>query len=51
MAGNAYRHGVVTLVASVLTENRDARGLARRQQPTSVTLDGPQTMYRFDLAS
>jgi GNAT superfamily N-acetyltransferase len=50
-AGDALRHGVHTLVATVLTENRDGRGLARRQQPTSVELDGPQTNYRFDLAS
>jgi GNAT superfamily N-acetyltransferase len=50
-AGDAYRHGVQTLVATVLTENRDGRTLARRQQPTSVELDGPQTNYRFDLAS
>jgi GNAT superfamily N-acetyltransferase len=50
-AGDALRHGVHTLVATVLTENRDGRGLARRQQPTAVELDGPQTNYRFDLAS
>jgi GNAT superfamily N-acetyltransferase len=50
-AGDALRHGVHTLVATVLTENRDGRGLARRQQPTSIELDGPQTNYRFDLAS
>jgi GNAT superfamily N-acetyltransferase len=50
-AGDAFRHGVHTLVATVLTENRDGRGLAHRQQPTSVELDGPQTNYRFDLAS
>ncbi len=51
LAGNARRHGVGTLIASVLTENRDGRGLAHRQQPASVTMDGPQTTYRFELAS
>jgi GNAT superfamily N-acetyltransferase len=50
-AGDALRHGVRTLLATVLTENRDGRGLARRQQPTAGELDGPQTNYRFDLAS
>jgi GNAT superfamily N-acetyltransferase len=50
-AGDALRHGVRTLLATVLTANRDGRGLARRQQPTAVELDGPQTNYRFDLAS
>jgi GNAT superfamily N-acetyltransferase len=51
IAGDAYRHGVHTLVASVLTANRSGRGLAHHQHPSSVTLDGPETRYRFDLAS
>jgi GNAT superfamily N-acetyltransferase len=50
-AGDAYRHGVHTLVATVLTENRDGRGLARNLQPSAAILDGAQTSYRFDLAS
>jgi hypothetical protein len=50
-AGDAHRHGVNTLLASVLTENRGGFGLANRQHPAAVEVDGAETTFRFDLAS
>jgi GNAT superfamily N-acetyltransferase len=50
-AGDARRHGIRTLVASVLTENRGGFGLANHQHPAAVLVDGPETLFRFELAS
>lgn len=51
LAGDAHRHGITTLTASVLAENRAARGLAERLAPARVEFDGSQTRYVFALAS
>lgn len=51
LAGEAARHGVIELTATVLTDNRPALGLASRLHPDSVRLDGPETHFHFPLAS
>ena len=51
LAGDAHRHGVDVLTAGVLSDNRAGLGLAARQRPVQVTLDGPETSFRWDLAS
>jgi GNAT superfamily N-acetyltransferase len=50
-AGDARRHGVEVLTARVLAENGAARGLALRQHPAETAFDGPETEFRFQLAS
>jgi RimJ/RimL family protein N-acetyltransferase len=51
LAGDAHRHGIGTLTASVLAENHAARQLASRLAPASVTYDGSATRYTYALAS
>lgn len=51
LAGDAHRHGITTLVASVLAENRVARRLASELHPSLVEFDGAQTRYLYALAS
>jgi len=51
LAGNAYRHGIETLTATVLAENRGALRLAALGQPTEVHLDGPEAHLVFKTAS
>jgi len=51
LAGNAYRHGIETLTATVLSENRAALGLAAVGHPTEVHLDGPEAHLVFRTAS
>jgi GNAT superfamily N-acetyltransferase len=51
VAGEAHRHGVVTLTAHVLSENQAARGLALRQGPSRSALDGTETSFTYQLAS
>jgi RimJ/RimL family protein N-acetyltransferase len=51
LAGDAYRHGIATLTAEVLTENRAAAGLAASQHPTTTGMAGTETRYVFPLAS
>ena len=51
LAGDAHRHGIGVLTAGVLSDNRAGLGLATRQRPAQVDLDGPETSFRFDLAS
>jgi GNAT superfamily N-acetyltransferase len=50
-AGDAYRHAVSSLVASVLSANRAAKRLAVDQQPVAVERDGTETRYAYGLAS
>jgi len=47
LAGEAARHGVTELTATVLTDNRPALGLASALHPTTVELDGPETHFSF----
>jgi GNAT superfamily N-acetyltransferase len=51
LASDAHHHGVATLTASVLTDNRAALGLAARMHPRAIDLDGPETRFTFPLAS
>lgn len=51
LAGDAYRHGIDTLTATVLAENRPALGLAVKNQPSAVHLDGPEAHLVFKTAS
>jgi GNAT superfamily N-acetyltransferase len=51
LAGDAHRHGITTLHASVLADNRPARRLATRLEPARVEFDGAQTRYVFAVAS
>ena len=51
LAGDAYRHGIDTLTATVLAENRAALGLAARNSPSSIHLDGPEAHLEFKIAS
>ena len=51
LAGDAHRHGISTLTAEVLTENRAAAGLATSQGPSTTGMDGAETRYVFPLAS
>jgi len=51
LAGDAYRHGIDTLTATVLADNRAALGLAAEQHPSSVHLDGPEAHLVFKAAS
>ena len=51
LAGDAHRHGISTLTAEVLTENRAAAGLAGSQHPAVTGVDGTETRYVFPLAS
>ncbi len=48
-AGDARRHGVTALTASVLAENRPAMRLVLRHHPTTAEADGGQRTYRFAL--
>jgi GNAT superfamily N-acetyltransferase len=51
LAGDAHRHGITTLSASVLAENRPARSLASHLEPARVEFDGANTRYVFAIAS
>jgi ribosomal protein S18 acetylase RimI-like enzyme len=51
LAGDAHRHGVDTLTASVLSDNRAGFRLANHNRPAKVDIDGPEVSFRFDLAS
>ena len=51
LAGDAYRHGIDTLTATVLAENRAALGLAAKNSPSEVRLDGPEAHLVFRAAS
>jgi GNAT superfamily N-acetyltransferase len=51
LAGDAYRHGIGTLTATVLADNRAALGLAAKNQPSTVHLDGPEAHLVFKAAS
>jgi GNAT superfamily N-acetyltransferase len=51
LAGDAYRHGIDTLTATVLADNRAALGLAVTNHPASVHLDGPEAHLVFKAAS
>jgi acetyltransferase len=51
LAGDAYRHGIDTLTATVLADNRAAMGLAAKNNPSSVHLEGPEAHLVFKTAS
>ena len=51
LAGDAYRHGIDTLTATVLAENRPALGLAAKNRPSTVHFDGPEAHLVFKAAS
>ena len=51
LAGDAHRHGIDTLNATVLTENRPAIGLAARNHPSAVEVAGPEAHIVFKTAS
>jgi GNAT superfamily N-acetyltransferase len=51
LAGDAYRHGIETLTATVLAENRAALGLASKNNPSAVHLEGPEAHLVFKAAS
>ena len=52
LTGDAARHGITVLNATVLADNHPARRLAATvAHPDSVVLDGPETFYTFSLAS
>ena len=51
LAGDAYRHGIDTLTATVLAENRPALGLAAKNRPSTVHVDGPEAHLVFKTAS
>jgi len=51
LAGNARRHGIDALVATVLVDNRAALGLAVAAGPARVKVAGPEAYLVFDLAS
>jgi GNAT superfamily N-acetyltransferase len=47
LAGDAHRHGIETLTATVLSDNRPALGLAAHNHPSGVTVDGPEAHLVF----
>lgn len=52
LTGEAARRGITVLNATVLADNHPARHLAATvARPDSVVLEGPETFYRFSLAS
>jgi GNAT superfamily N-acetyltransferase len=52
LTGDAARHGITVLNATVLADNHPARHLAATvAHPDSVVMDGPETFYTFNLAS
>lgn len=51
LAGDAHRHGIDTLNATVLTDNRPALGLAASNHPSKVQIEGPEAHLVFDTAS
>ena len=52
LTGDAARHGIKVLNATVLADNHPARHLATTvAPPDSIVLDGPETFYAFSLAS
>jgi GNAT superfamily N-acetyltransferase len=52
LTGDAARHGIKVLNATVLADNHPARHLATTvARPDSIVLDGPETFYAFRLAS
>lgn len=50
LAGDAHRHGIDTLTATVLSDNRPALGLAAMHRP-AVAVDGPEAHLTFRTAS
>lgn len=50
LAGEAVRHGVRELKATVLSDNRAAIGLASGMHPDEVRLDGVETRFHFPIA-
>jgi GNAT superfamily N-acetyltransferase len=50
LAASARPHGITTLTANTLTENRPALRLAQRHRPDEVQVDGPEAQFRFTLA-
>jgi len=52
LTAEAARHGVAVLTASVLSDNQPARRLAvAMARPENVEMDGPETFYRYRVAS
>ena len=51
LAGDAHRHGVASLSANTLSENRPALELAARSHPARAVIDGTETNFTFLLAS
>ena len=51
LAGDARRHGVVSLSANMLSENRPALDLAAGSHPANAVIDGSETSFTFSLAS
>src|SRR3954447_9632771 len=52
LSGDAARHGISVINATVLADNYPARHLASTvAHPDTVVMDGPETFYTFSLAS
>ena len=51
LAGDARRHGIDTLTATVLADNRPALGLAARNHPSGVKVEGPEAHLVFSTAA
>jgi acetyltransferase len=51
LAGDAHRHGIDTLTATVLSDNRPALGLAAQNKPSDFALEGPEAHLVFKTAS
>jgi GNAT superfamily N-acetyltransferase len=51
LADSARPHGITTLTATMLTENRPALRLAQRHRPDVALADGPEAQFRFTLAA
>jgi ribosomal protein S18 acetylase RimI-like enzyme len=49
LAVDARAHGVTTLVASVLADNRPALGLAARYRPSAAEIDGAERHFTFQI--
>jgi L-amino acid N-acyltransferase YncA len=50
LVGDAHRHGVATITASVLSANRSGLGLASGLSPALVGTDGPETHFLYAVA-
>jgi len=51
LAGDAHRHGIDTLTATVLADNRAALGLAAKNGPSEIHMQGPEAHLVFKRAS